>query len=143
MEVRKRHRIRVYSKNSFPGRLTLRWRVLSCFRDWATGLDVQIVPEPWSFSAPPSLAELVDSRTIPVAVYGIDLLLTALAYLILVRTLLRIHGEDSHFAKALGSDLKGNLSFVAYISAVLLTFIYTHCPDICPLIVSHLKRKSQ
>jgi protein SCO1/2 len=23
--------------------------------------------------------------------------------------------------------------------AVLLTFIYTHCPDICPLIVSHLK----
>ena len=51
------------------------------------------------------------------------LLLTALAYLILVRALLRIHGEDSHFAKALGSDLKGNLSFVAYISAVLLTFI--------------------
>ncbi len=23
--------------------------------------------------------------------------------------------------------------------AVLLTFIYTHCPDVCPLIVSHLK----
>jgi protein SCO1/2 len=23
--------------------------------------------------------------------------------------------------------------------AVLVTFIYTHCPDICPLIVSHLK----
>jgi protein SCO1/2 len=23
--------------------------------------------------------------------------------------------------------------------AVLITFIYTHCPDICPLIVSHLK----
>jgi len=22
---------------------------------------------------------------------------------------------------------------------VLLTFIYTHCPDVCPLIVSHLK----
>src|SRR5262245_50430787 len=23
--------------------------------------------------------------------------------------------------------------------AVLVTFIYTHCPDVCPLIVSHLK----
>jgi protein SCO1/2 len=23
--------------------------------------------------------------------------------------------------------------------AVLITFIYTHCPDVCPLIVSHLK----
>ncbi|HEX8752124.1 MAG TPA: SCO family protein [Solirubrobacterales bacterium] len=23
--------------------------------------------------------------------------------------------------------------------AVLLTFIYTHCPDVCPLIVSHMK----
>ena len=61
--------------------------------------------------------------TIPVAVYGVDLLLTALAYLILARALLRIHGEDSNFAKALGSDLKGNLSLVAYISAVLLTFM--------------------
>lgn len=29
------------------------------------------------------------------------------------------------------SQLKGK--------AVLLTFIYTHCPDVCPLIVSHLK----
>lgn len=29
------------------------------------------------------------------------------------------------------SQYKGN--------AVLVTFIYTHCPDVCPLIVSHLK----
>jgi protein SCO1/2 len=28
------------------------------------------------------------------------------------------------------SDLQGK--------AVLVTFIYTHCPDVCPLIVSHL-----
>jgi uncharacterized membrane protein len=59
----------------------------------------------------------------PVAVYGIDLLLCGLAYAILVRALLRLHGEDSNFARGLGSDLKGNLSVVAYICAVLLTFI--------------------
>jgi uncharacterized membrane protein len=61
--------------------------------------------------------------TIPVAVYGADLLLCAIAYAILVRALLRLHGEDSNFAKALGSDMKGNLSLVAYLSAVLLTFM--------------------
>ena len=61
--------------------------------------------------------------TIPVAVYGGDLLLCGLAYAILVRALLRTHGEDSNFAKALGSDLKGNLSLVAYVCGVLLTFI--------------------
>ena len=40
----------------------------------------------------------------------------------------------------LGDSLGKQVNLAQYKGkAVLLTFIYTHCPDICPLIVSHLK----
>jgi uncharacterized membrane protein len=51
------------------------------------------------------------------------LLFAALAYTILVRVLLRHHGPDSPFARALGGDLKGNVSLAAYIAAVPLAFV--------------------
>jgi uncharacterized membrane protein len=60
---------------------------------------------------------------ITVAAYGGVLLCSALAYSILVRVLLRHHGPDSPFARALGGDLKGNLSLLAYIGAVPLAFV--------------------
>ena len=59
----------------------------------------------------------------PVAVYGIVLLLAAIAFYILVRTLLAEHGKDSALAKALGADLKGKISPVLYVSAIPLAFI--------------------
>ncbi len=42
----------------------------------------------------------------PVALYGIVLLLAAIAYYILTRSLLSLHGRDSVLASALGRDFK-------------------------------------
>ena len=61
--------------------------------------------------------------TWPVALYGLDLLLAAVAYFILVRTLLSLHGRNSVLATALGSDLKGKVSVVIYLVAIPLAFV--------------------
>jgi len=58
----------------------------------------------------------------PVAVYGVVLLLSAIAYYILTRTLIACHGEDSTLARAVGSDSKGKVSQVLYIFAILASF---------------------
>jgi uncharacterized membrane protein len=60
--------------------------------------------------------------TWPVALYGSVLLLSAIAYTILVRALLA--GRDNTLlAKALGSDFKGKISIVIYIVAIPLAFV--------------------
>jgi len=61
--------------------------------------------------------------TVPVAVYGFDLVLCAIAYTILAAALHRLHGQDTAFAKAIGSDRKGRLSLAVYIVAIALTFL--------------------
>ena len=58
----------------------------------------------------------------PVAVYGAVLLLAAVAYFILTRELIALHGRDSTLATALGSDLKGKASLVLYAAAIPLAF---------------------
>ena len=50
----------------------------------------------------------------PVAVYGMGLLMNAIAYTILVRTLIRAHGRDSEFAARIGGDMKGRISLALY-----------------------------
>ena len=59
----------------------------------------------------------------PVLLYNLVLLLAAIAYFILSRTLVRHHGEDSALAQAVGRDRKGLVSLGAYVSAVVLSFI--------------------
>ena len=61
----------------------------------------------------------------PVALYGIVLFLAAVAYFILVRALLSLHGEEFTLATALGGDLKGKLSLAIYATAVPLAFLVT------------------
>jgi uncharacterized membrane protein len=61
---------------------------------------------------------------VPVFAYGVVLLGAACAYTILVRTLLPLHGPDSPFAKAVGSDFKGWISLTLYLAAVALAFAY-------------------
>src|SRR5277367_6022989 len=63
--------------------------------------------------------------TIPVALYGTTLLLTGIAYLILARTLVAVHGENSALAVALGRDDKGKMSLLLYALAVGLSFYKT------------------
>ena len=61
---------------------------------------------------------------LPVALYGVVLLMAGVAYTILVRVLIRHHGHESALAKAIGSDFKGNLSLVAYVAAIALAFVH-------------------
>ena len=63
-----------------------------------------------------------DFAALPTALYGGVLLLSAIAYTILVRVLLAVHGRDSTLATAIGSDVKGNISLVLYLLAVPLAF---------------------
>jgi len=62
---------------------------------------------------------------LPVAIYGCVLLLAAVAYFILVRVLLRRHGEDSFLATAVGSDFKGKISVILYLVSIPLAFVNT------------------
>jgi uncharacterized membrane protein len=59
----------------------------------------------------------------PVALYGVVLLLAAIVYFILTPTLIAHHGKDSTLAIALGKDIKGKLSLVIYFVAILLAFV--------------------
>ena len=61
---------------------------------------------------------------LPVAAYGLVLLGAAMAYTVLVRALLRIHGKDSTLTRALGKDFKGHVSIVIYLVAVAMTFVH-------------------
>lgn len=56
------------------------------------------------------------------AFYGIILLLNAIAYVILQKTVLDVEGKNSAFAKAIGKDLKGKASAVLYTVGVLASF---------------------
>ena len=59
---------------------------------------------------------------LPTALYGIALLMPAVAWQILQFAILRSHGRDSPLARALGRDLKGKLSPVLYLAGILLAF---------------------
>ena len=60
---------------------------------------------------------------LPVAIYGVDLLLSGIAYYLLAHALVAHHGRDSAFARALGSDFKGKISIVIYAVAIPLSFV--------------------
>lgn len=60
---------------------------------------------------------------LPTAVYGLLLLFSAIAYTILTRALIAVHGADSVLAKAVNRDVKGKLSLVLYLGAIPLAFV--------------------
>jgi uncharacterized membrane protein len=60
---------------------------------------------------------------LPTAVYGLSLLMPALAWYLLQKAIIRRHGMESVLAKALGRDLKGKMSSVLYVVAIVLAFV--------------------
>ena len=60
---------------------------------------------------------------LPVALYGLVLLMAGVGYFILTRTLIARHGGDSQLATAVGEDFKGKLSLALYSVAVPLAFV--------------------
>jgi len=65
----------------------------------------------------------------PTAVYGIVLLLAGVAYYILVRTLVALHGKTSDLAQALGHQFKDKLSVLLYAIAIPLAFASSWAAD--------------
>jgi uncharacterized membrane protein len=60
---------------------------------------------------------------LPTAIYGVALLMPAVAYYLLQKAILRREGEDSRLARALGRDIKGKISPVLYVTAIGLSFV--------------------
>jgi len=66
----------------------------------------------------------------PTVFYSIILLLDAVAYTILQRSLLAANGRNAPFAKAVASDVKGWLSLVLYVLAIGTAFVSTVISDV-------------
>jgi uncharacterized membrane protein len=58
----------------------------------------------------------------PVALYGVVMLMSGVAYYILTVTLIRHHGPESALRAAIGGDLKGIASVVLYAVAIAASF---------------------
>jgi uncharacterized membrane protein len=61
--------------------------------------------------------------SVPVATYGVVLLAASIAYYILTRALIALHGRTSTLATAVGRDFKGQLSSAIYLLAIPLAFV--------------------
>jgi len=72
----------------------------------------------------------------PVAVYGIVLLLAAIAYFILTKALISLHGRGSTLATSIGRDKKGKISIVIYAAAIPLAFVRSWIAGACYILVA-------
>ena len=57
---------------------------------------------------------------VPTALYGVSLLMPGIAYTLLQKALLRVHGRDSRLARAVGSDRKAQISLLLYFIAIAI-----------------------
>ena len=60
---------------------------------------------------------------LPTALYGVALLMPAIAYFLLQTAIVRVNGADSSLAQALGADLKGKISPLIYAAGIGLAFV--------------------
>lgn len=58
----------------------------------------------------------------PMLLYGIILLMNAVAYTILQKSIIQHEGEDSILLKAIGKDYKGKASLFLYLTAIGMTY---------------------
>ena len=70
-------------------------------------------------------------EAIPTAIYGFVLLCAAIAFTLLQTRLIYCNGRDSVLAQAVGAtDLKGRLSLVLYVIAIVAAFFATWVSDV-------------
>jgi len=60
----------------------------------------------------------------PTAMYGVVLLMSAIAYTILQQTIIAEQGPDSRLKAAVGGDVKGKISGLLYAAAIPLAFVH-------------------
>jgi uncharacterized membrane protein len=68
-------------------------------------------------------------EALPTALYGVPLLLAAIAYYILQTLIIRQEGPHSKLAQAVGRDVKGKISPVLYILAIIFAFVHPLIAD--------------
>jgi uncharacterized membrane protein len=61
--------------------------------------------------------------SLPTAVYGVNLLMAGLAFMLLERSIIASQGNDSALAAAVGEDWKGIASAALYAAAIPLAFV--------------------
>jgi uncharacterized membrane protein len=66
---------------------------------------------------------------LPTAVYGVVLLCSAIAYIILQAAIIRLEGPGSKLAVAVKRDAKGKLSLAMYMMAIPLAFVHEWIAD--------------
>lgn len=59
----------------------------------------------------------------PVAVYGLSLLMPAVAYYLLTRTLISVHSRESTLVRAVGAIRKEIISVALYFTAIAVAFV--------------------
>ena len=66
--------------------------------------------------------------TVPVVVYGIVLCAAGIAYFILQQVIIRSQGPDSALAAAVGRDVKGKASIIAFAVGVAVALVFQGVP---------------
>ncbi len=61
--------------------------------------------------------------SVPTALYGVPLVMAAIAYFLLVRALIAAPGQTETLARAIGSDVKGKGSIVVYLVAIPIALV--------------------
>ena len=74
--------------------------------------------------------------SLPTAIYGVVLLLAAVAYTILQSRIIAIEGPESPLAKAVGGDLKGKVSMALYLAGIVVAFVQPLIADALYAIVA-------
>jgi uncharacterized membrane protein len=75
---------------------------------------------------------------LPTALYGVVLLMAGFAYWLLQRTLIASEGTDSLLGRAVGKDIKGNLSLLIYAVAIPTAFFNQWISQACYVFVALL-----
>jgi uncharacterized membrane protein len=63
--------------------------------------------------------------TLPVALYGLDLVLAALAYYVLERALIAAQDHDVRLKMAVGAEIKGWVSVACYVAGIVAALLWT------------------
>jgi len=92
----------------------------------------------WLSLVPAATAWLGDhpGATIPTVVYGLSLLMPAIAWYILQNAIIARGGPGSTLALAVGSDVKGKISPLLYLTGVGLAFVRPWMADVMFVLVA-------
>jgi len=65
-----------------------------------------------------------DFSELPAAIYGVSMLMPAIAYFVLQKCIVRANGADRGLARTMERDVKGKVSFVLCVAGIALAFVH-------------------